>query len=203
MLRLGGMRRMVSLALTPEAKPGDYVLIHAGYAIGTWMRKRPRKPPAARRDGGPVATTEGLTPSPFLERDRMKFIDEYRNPLTVRTLADDIRKRVRRPLRLMEFCGGHTHAILRFGIRELLPPRSSDAGRSRVPGLRHLLHGCRSGRGHGPDRRCHLGNFWRYGPCSRKPWRSSRRQERGGRTSGSSILPWTRWLWPKRTATGP
>ena len=51
----------------------------------------------------------------------MKFIDEYRNPLTVRTLADDIRKRVRRPLKLMEFCGGHTHAIMRFGIRELLP----------------------------------------------------------------------------------
>ena len=39
MLRLGGMRRMVSLALTPEAKPGDYVLIHAGYAIGTLDEK--------------------------------------------------------------------------------------------------------------------------------------------------------------------
>ncbi|MBP1748690.1 MAG: hypD [Deltaproteobacteria bacterium] len=64
---------------------------------------------------------EGVTPPASLERDRMKFIDEYRNPLTVRTLADDIRKRIRRPLKLMEFCGGHTHAIMRFGIRELLP----------------------------------------------------------------------------------
>lgn len=51
----------------------------------------------------------------------MKFIDEYRNPLTVQALADDIRKRVLRPITLMEFCGGHTHAIGRFGIRELLP----------------------------------------------------------------------------------
>ncbi len=52
----------------------------------------------------------------------MKFIDEYRNPLTVRALAADIEKRVRKPLKLMEFCGGHTHAIARFGIRKLLPP---------------------------------------------------------------------------------
>jgi len=29
----GGIVRKVSLMLTPEAKPGDYVLLHAGYAI--------------------------------------------------------------------------------------------------------------------------------------------------------------------------
>jgi hydrogenase expression/formation protein HypC len=31
---MGGVRRVVSLALTPEAKVGDYVIVHAGYAIG-------------------------------------------------------------------------------------------------------------------------------------------------------------------------
>jgi len=31
---LDGVRREVSLALEPDARPGDYVLIHAGYAIG-------------------------------------------------------------------------------------------------------------------------------------------------------------------------
>jgi len=30
---LGGVTRRVSLWLTPEAKVGDYVLIHTGYAI--------------------------------------------------------------------------------------------------------------------------------------------------------------------------
>jgi len=30
---LGGVQRMVSLWLTPEARVGDYVYIHAGYAI--------------------------------------------------------------------------------------------------------------------------------------------------------------------------
>ncbi|MDD4924088.1 MAG: HypC/HybG/HupF family hydrogenase formation chaperone [Dehalococcoidales bacterium] len=30
---IGGISRKTSLMLTPEAKIGDYVLIHAGYAI--------------------------------------------------------------------------------------------------------------------------------------------------------------------------
>jgi hydrogenase expression/formation protein HypC len=30
---LGGVSRRASLMLTPEAKVGDYVLLHAGYAI--------------------------------------------------------------------------------------------------------------------------------------------------------------------------
>ncbi|WP_018877027.1 MULTISPECIES: HypC/HybG/HupF family hydrogenase formation chaperone [unclassified Thioalkalivibrio] len=31
----GGVTRTVSLACTPEAGPGDYVLVHAGIAIAT------------------------------------------------------------------------------------------------------------------------------------------------------------------------
>ncbi|MBZ5589873.1 MAG: HypC/HybG/HupF family hydrogenase formation chaperone [Acidobacteriia bacterium] len=31
---IDGVRREVSLMLQPEAKVGDYVLVHAGYAIG-------------------------------------------------------------------------------------------------------------------------------------------------------------------------
>jgi hydrogenase expression/formation protein HypD len=52
----------------------------------------------------------------------MKFIDEFRDPHLARVLVENIRQRTRQRLRLMEFCGGHTHAILRFGIRALLPP---------------------------------------------------------------------------------
>lgn len=32
-VELGGMRRQISLIMTPEAQVGDYVLIHTGYAI--------------------------------------------------------------------------------------------------------------------------------------------------------------------------
>ena len=31
---IAGVRRRVSIALTPEARLGDYVLLHTGYAIG-------------------------------------------------------------------------------------------------------------------------------------------------------------------------
>ncbi|MDH7487895.1 MAG: hydrogenase formation protein HypD [Anaerolineae bacterium] len=52
----------------------------------------------------------------------MKFIDEFRDPRLARSLVEHIRQRAHKPMRLMEFCGGHTHAILRFGIRQALPP---------------------------------------------------------------------------------
>jgi hydrogenase expression/formation protein HypC len=32
-VEIGGVERTASLRLTPEARPGDYVLIHAGFAI--------------------------------------------------------------------------------------------------------------------------------------------------------------------------
>ena len=31
---IAGVKRRISIALTPEAKVGDYVLLHTGYAIG-------------------------------------------------------------------------------------------------------------------------------------------------------------------------
>jgi hydrogenase expression/formation protein HypC len=33
-VEIGGVKRVVSLQLVPEAQTGDYVLIHTGYAIG-------------------------------------------------------------------------------------------------------------------------------------------------------------------------
>ena len=33
-VELGGVVRRVSIALTPKARVGDYVLLHTGYAIG-------------------------------------------------------------------------------------------------------------------------------------------------------------------------
>ncbi len=33
LIDLGGVRKRVSLALVPDAAEGDYVIVHAGYAI--------------------------------------------------------------------------------------------------------------------------------------------------------------------------
>ncbi len=52
----------------------------------------------------------------------MKFIDEFRDAGLAQKLAHRIAAISTRPARLMEFCGGHTVAIMRNGIRQLLPP---------------------------------------------------------------------------------
>ncbi|TKD44979.1 hydrogenase formation protein HypD [Azotobacter chroococcum] len=53
----------------------------------------------------------------------MKYVDEFRDGATARQLAARIAAEAdsARQYRLMEFCGGHTHAIFRYGIPDLLP----------------------------------------------------------------------------------
>jgi hydrogenase expression/formation protein HypD len=52
----------------------------------------------------------------------MKFVDEFREAAPVQALLAEIRRTVTRPWVLMEICGGQTHAILRYGLDQLLPP---------------------------------------------------------------------------------
>ncbi|GAA5179388.1 hydrogenase formation protein HypD [Niveibacterium umoris] len=54
----------------------------------------------------------------------MKYIDEFRDGELARGIAATIAAEVQpaRRYRLMEFCGGHTHAISRYGLLDLLPP---------------------------------------------------------------------------------
>jgi hydrogenase expression/formation protein HypD len=61
----------------------------------------------------------------------MKYVDEYRDGRLARSLAAAI-ARASDPAaayHFMEFCGGHTHAISRYGIQDLLPRNV------------HLIHG--------------------------------------------------------------
>ena len=51
----------------------------------------------------------------------MKFVNEFRDPELGRKLIDRIHQCSRQPTRLMEFCGGHTVAIFKHGLRQLLP----------------------------------------------------------------------------------
>ena len=58
----------------------------------------------------------------------MRFVDEYRAPEQVMQLIEHLCERAahlsytaERPLRIMEVCGGHTHAIFKFGLDQLLP----------------------------------------------------------------------------------
>jgi hydrogenase expression/formation protein HypD len=53
----------------------------------------------------------------------MKYIDEFRDGVTAHGVAEQISLEAKpdRKYNLMEFCGGHTHAIYRYGVQDLLP----------------------------------------------------------------------------------
>jgi hydrogenase expression/formation protein HypD len=53
----------------------------------------------------------------------MKYIDEFRDGARARAIGAAIARAADtdREYRLMEFCGGHTHAVFRYGVPDLLP----------------------------------------------------------------------------------
>ena len=51
----------------------------------------------------------------------MKFVSEFRRSELAKGLISQIHRRSKTPVRFMEFCGGHTVTIFRYGIRHVLP----------------------------------------------------------------------------------
>jgi len=53
----------------------------------------------------------------------MKYVDEYRDRDRAATMASAIARAADtgRTYNIMEFCGGHTHAIFRYGVQDLMP----------------------------------------------------------------------------------
>jgi hydrogenase expression/formation protein HypD len=53
----------------------------------------------------------------------MRYVDEFRDPELITKAAEQIRRLAdpKRHYRIMEVCGGHTHAIYRFGLKDILP----------------------------------------------------------------------------------
>ena len=53
----------------------------------------------------------------------MKYVDEFRDRALAEKLARQIAEEARpeRDYHFMEFCGGHTHAIFRYGVQDLMP----------------------------------------------------------------------------------
>ena len=53
----------------------------------------------------------------------MRFVDEFRDPDVITRTCAEIRRLAdpKRHYRIMEVCGGHTHAIYRFGLKDVLP----------------------------------------------------------------------------------
>lgn len=54
--------------------------------------------------------------------DILNFTQSFRDEELVRGVIHQIRRTVTRPWVLMEICGGQTHAIMQYGLDQLLPP---------------------------------------------------------------------------------
>jgi hydrogenase expression/formation protein HypD len=52
----------------------------------------------------------------------MKYISEYRNANSIPDILEAIRHATKGKWQIMEICGGQTHAIMQYGLQELLPP---------------------------------------------------------------------------------
>ncbi|WP_414543621.1 hydrogenase formation protein HypD [Nostoc sp. CCY0012] len=55
----------------------------------------------------------------------MKYIDEFREPekaLALQKQITQLSQQLKKPIKIMEICGGHTHSIFKYGIEEILPP---------------------------------------------------------------------------------
>jgi hydrogenase expression/formation protein HypD len=54
----------------------------------------------------------------------VKYVDEFRDGELAKTIAARVASAADtgRTYHFMEFCGGHTHAISRYGVKDLLPP---------------------------------------------------------------------------------
>jgi hydrogenase expression/formation protein HypD len=52
----------------------------------------------------------------------MDILTSFRNADLTKKLLNQIHKRITQPWKIMEICGGQTHAIMQYGIDQLLPP---------------------------------------------------------------------------------
>ncbi len=177
----GGIVKEVSLAYVPEAELGDYVLVHVGFAITMideaeaaqvfeYLRTRWTSSSASwrgRRGRHEVSSTNTAMPTPR------------------RGYADAIAGIATRPWTIMEVCGGQTHAIVKFGIDELLPPEVDAGPRPRLPGLRHAARADRQGASRsprGPDVIfCSFGDMLRVPGTRQRPADGQGRRRRRAR----------------------
>jgi hydrogenase expression/formation protein HypC len=116
MVDLGGIRKEISLALVDGVQVGDYVILHVGYALSKL------DPAEAERTLALFADAPSARRSPRHEVHRRipRRRPRARSPRAI--AAEAAKGGGQRRYNLMEFCGGHTHAISRYGVADLLPP---------------------------------------------------------------------------------
>ena len=190
----GGIRKDICLAYMPEAEVGDYVIVHVGFAISQIDEAEAAGDPApVRRARRSWTRSSRTTEVGDAEERRREVPRRVPRPRAGRTLLDEIARTTTRPWTIMEVCGGQTHAIVRFGIDQLLPDEIDADPRPRLPGLRHPARDHRQGAGHRLPAGGDLLLLRRHAARARLSERDllARRRRRAA-TCGSSTRRWTR-----------
>jgi len=53
---------------------------------------------------------------------KIDYLKDFRDWKKIKAFAKIIEKEVKKPINLMEVCGGHTHTIMKYGLNQILPP---------------------------------------------------------------------------------
>ncbi len=90
-----GVRKIVNLAFTPDVVPGDFVLVHVGFALTRMDEEEAARTYQYLAQIGALEE-EGLAPeaAPWTRRqDAVKYVDEYRDPQIALAIAEESRAR--------------------------------------------------------------------------------------------------------------
>ena len=127
-INFGGILKEACLAYVPEAKVGDYVIVHVGFALSRVDEDEAHKVFEYLKEMEELGELEEVAGDLPADAQRqaarhrnMKYLDEYRDGERAQQFAREIHRVTTRPWNIMEVCGGQTHAIVKFGIDELLP----------------------------------------------------------------------------------
>jgi hydrogenase expression/formation protein HypD len=51
----------------------------------------------------------------------MKYLNEFRDPVAIKNISEQIKDVCTRPWKIMEVCGGQTHSIVKYQLEQILP----------------------------------------------------------------------------------
>ncbi len=52
---------------------------------------------------------------------KVDYLKDFRDAKRIKAIAKQIEKELKKPFNVMEVCGGHTHTIMKYGLKQILP----------------------------------------------------------------------------------